>query len=58
MIGKSSLACFCVLPMNIYMMGVVPSNLEAFMYAILTATFEFSTDWGAELCGTLWLNIL
>lgn len=51
MIGKATLICFGVLPMTILMMQVVPQNIEASMFAVITACITFSTDWGGDVVG-------
>jgi hypothetical protein len=55
LLGKASLVCFCELPMEIMMMNVVPRNIEASMFAIIAAIFEFPLEWGADISGGFWL---
>ena len=58
--NKSIFTCLAVLPMTIKMMYVIPQNIEASMFAILTACITLSQDWGGDMIGAFlcdWLEI-
>lgn len=37
--------------MTVMMMNVIPANIEASMFAFITAILTFSTDWGGQFVG-------
>jgi len=37
--------------MTVQMMYVIPRNIEASMFAIVTACLTFSSDWGGDMLG-------
>lgn len=37
--------------MTVMMMNVIPANIEASMFAFITAILTFSTDWGGNFVG-------
>lgn len=37
--------------MTVMMMKVIPANIEASMFAFITAILTFSTDWGGQFVG-------
>ena len=43
-----------VLPMTVMMMHVVPKNIEASMFSVITAAITFSTDWAGDLVGAIY----
>jgi hypothetical protein len=43
--------------MTILLMQVVPQNIEASMFAIITATITFSTDWAGDMLGGIVCDI-
>lgn len=49
--NQSVFICLAVLPMTIKMMYVIPQNIEASMFAIITACLTFSSDWGGDMLG-------
>jgi hypothetical protein len=49
--GRAALTSLCVMPMIIQMMQVCPKNIEASMFAILSACISFSIEWGGDLTG-------
>ena len=51
MIGKATMISLSVLPMTVMMMCVIPKNIEASMFAIVTAAITFSTDWAGDMVG-------
>ena len=53
MIGKATMICLSVLPMTVLMINCIPKNIEASMFAIVTATITFSTDWCGDIVGGL-----
>ena len=51
--GKATTISLSVLPMTIMMTYVVPKNIEASMFALITGALTFSTDWGGDMIGAL-----
>ena len=51
--GKATTVSLAVLPMTIMMTYVVPKNIEASMFALITGALTFSTDWGGDMIGAL-----
>ena len=51
--GKATMVCFSVLPMTIMLMQIVPKNIEASMFALITAVLTFSTEWGGDMSGAI-----
>ena len=51
--GKALGVSINIMPMTILMMKVVPRNIEASMFAIITAAITFSYDWGADFVGAI-----
>jgi len=58
MIGKATMISLSVLPMTVMMCSVIPKNIEASMFAIVTAAITFSTDWAGDCVGAAvcWFN--
>lgn len=56
LIGKATLISFSVLPMTVMLMNTVPKNIEASMFAVITATITFSTDWAGDLVGAIYCD--
>lgn len=58
--NQSLFTCLAILPMTVKMMYVIPQNIEASMFAIITACLTFSQDWGGDMLGAAladWLSI-
>lgn len=53
MLGKATAISLSVLPMTIMMMYVIPKNIEASMFAVVTGALTFSTDWGGDMVGAI-----
>ena len=53
MIERASTLCLCTLPMTVMLTYVIPKNVEAAMFAMVTACLEFSTMWGSDMMGGL-----
>jgi len=51
LIGKAVLICLQVLPMTVMLMYIVPANIEASCFAVITAILTFSTDWAGDVVG-------
>jgi hypothetical protein len=51
--GKALNVSINIMPMTILMMKVVPKNIEASMFAVITAAITFSYDWGADFVGAI-----
>lgn len=51
-INHANVVCLCVLPMTVLMTYVIPKNIEASMFALLTAALQFSNEWGSEMTGS------
>ena len=51
LLGKASQTSLQVVPMTVMMMKVIPANIEASMFAFITAILTFSTDWGGQFVG-------
>jgi hypothetical protein len=51
LLGKATTISLSVLPMTIMMTYVVPKNIEASMFALITGALTFSTDWGGDMIG-------
>lgn len=49
--GRATTISLSVLPMTIMMMYVIPKNIEASMFSLITGTLTFSTDWGGDMIG-------
>ena len=49
--GRAALTSLCVMPMMIQMMQVIPKNIEASMFAVISACIGFSVEWGGDLTG-------
>lgn len=49
--GRATLTALCVMPMMIQMMQVCPKNIEASMFAVISACISFSVEWGGDLTG-------
>ena len=43
--------------MTVMMMNVIPANIEASMFAFITAILTFSTDWGGNFVGGIICSI-
>ena len=56
--GKAALISLNVLPMTILMMYIVPKNIEASMFAMITAILTLSTDWAGDLVGAFYCDAL
>ena len=56
LIGKATLVCLGVLPMTIVMMYVVPKNIEASCFAIITGILTFSTDCAGDIVGAFFCD--
>ena len=54
--GRATLIAFMVVPMTILMMNVIPRNIEASMFATITATLTFSTDWAGAMIGGIYCD--
>ena len=50
-IGKATLISFQVLPMTVMLMSIVPKNIEASCFAVISALLTFSTDWAGSMIG-------
>jgi len=46
LVGSGTQTSLSVVPMTVMMMNVIPANIEASMFAFITAILTFSTDWG------------
>lgn len=55
-IGKASIIALSVVPMTSLMMRVVPSNIEASMFAVIGSILSLSTDWLGDVMGGLICN--
>ena len=55
--GRATLIAFMVVPMTILMMNIIPRNIEASMFATITATLTFSTDWAGDMIGGIYCDI-
>ena len=53
LLGKATTTSMSVLPMTILMMEVVPKNIEASMFALITAIITVSTDCLGNIVGGL-----
>ena len=51
LLGKGTQTSLSVVPMTVMMMNVIPANIEASMFAFITAILTFSTDWGGNFVG-------
>lgn len=51
--NQSIFTCLAVVPMTVKMMYVIPKNIEASMFAIITACLTFSSDWGGDMLGSV-----
>jgi hypothetical protein len=51
LLGKGTQTSLSVVPMTVMMMNVIPANIEASMFAFITAILTFSTDWGGTFVG-------
>jgi hypothetical protein len=51
LLQKAVLTSLCVLPMTIMMMHVIPKNIEASMFAVISATINYSMEWGGDITG-------
>jgi hypothetical protein len=51
--GKAATFSFSILPMTIMLTYVTPKNVEASMFAILSASLTFNVEWGGDLVGAL-----
>jgi len=45
-----------VVPMTVLMMNIIPENIEASMFAVITATLTFSTDWAGDMIGGMYCD--
>jgi hypothetical protein len=50
-LNKAVLTSLCILPITIAMMQVIPKNIEASMFAVVSATINFSMEWGGDISG-------
>ena len=57
MIGKATLLALMVVPMTCLLMKVIPKNIEASMFALVTGILKFSTDWAGDMIGGIYCNI-
>ena len=55
--GKATTTSMSVLPMTILMMEVVPKNIEASMFALITAIITVSTDCFGDIVGGFVCNL-
>ena len=46
LISKGTQTSLSVVPMTVMMMNIIPDNIEASMFAFITAILSFSDDWG------------
>jgi len=46
LLGKGTQTSLSVVPMTVMMMNIIPANIEASMFAFITAILSFSDDWG------------
>jgi hypothetical protein len=56
MVGRATMISFSVLPMTVMLMNTVPKNIEASMFAVITAAITFSTDWAGDLVGAVYCD--
>jgi len=55
--GKAALISLSILPMTILMMYVVPKNIEASMFSIITAILTLSTYWAGDMMGAFYCDL-
>lgn len=58
LLGRGTQTTLSVVPMTVMMMNVIPANIEASMFAFITAILTFSTDWGGQFVGGIVCNLL
>lgn len=58
LLGKGTQTSLSVVPMTVMMMNVIPANIEASMFAFITAILTFSTDWGGQFVGGVVCSML
>jgi hypothetical protein len=51
LLGKGTQVSLSVVPMTVMMMNIIPANIEASMFAFITAILSFSDDWGGQFVG-------
>ena len=51
LLQKAVLTSLCILPITIMMMQVIPKNIEASMFAVISATINYSMEWGGDITG-------
>lgn len=56
LIQKAVMTSLCILPMTIMMMQVIPKNIEASMFAVISATINYSIEWGGDITGAVVCN--
>ena len=56
LIGKATLICLGILPMTIMLMQVVPKNIEASCFAVITGILTLSTECSADIVGALFCD--
>lgn len=49
--NKAVVTSLCILPITIAMMQVIPKNIEASMFAVVSATINYSMEWGGDITG-------
>ena len=52
LLNHANVVCLCILPMTVLLTYVIPKNIEASMFALLTASLQFSNEWGSEMTGS------
>lgn len=55
--GVYAISCLAIIPVQVQLTQVIPSNIEAAMTAVVTGTFVFSYEVGCKMSGSLFCDL-